>query len=198
MAQGILGNLQDAADALQRAARFKDPAAPPWTLAWLSGLVNRQENRLEAAEHDFRNILTMKTPEMIRRGFDFSLDYLVRNQLGGVLFDRARRLRTDALKAQREALLRQAAEVFQSTLAIDAENLTAHYNLAQIYALLGEREKAERHARLHDRYRPDDNARGEAVRIARELYPAANHAAEAVVIYPLAPSAVQTSWSARP
>ncbi|RMG33291.1 MAG: hypothetical protein D6725_15985 [Planctomycetota bacterium] len=187
------GRLQDAADALRRAAGFDDPAAYPWTLAWLSGLVNRQENRLEAAEHDFRNILTMRTPEMIRRGFDFSLDYLVRNQLGGVLFDRARRLRTPKRRAERNALLRQAADVFQSVLDIDAENLTAHYNLAQIYTLLGDKAKAEQHARLHDRYRPDDNARGEAVRIARQLYPAANHAAEAVVIYPLAPPPVQTS-----
>ncbi len=35
------------------------------------------------------------------------------------------------------------------------------------------------------RYKPDDNAADRAVRLAREKYPAANHAAEAVVIYPL-------------
>ena len=38
---------------------------------------------------------------------------------------------------------------------------------------------------MHQRYKPDDNAQGRAVRLAREKYPAANHAAEAVVKYPL-------------
>ncbi len=38
---------------------------------------------------------------------------------------------------------------------------------------------------LHLRYKPDDNAQGRAERLARERYPAANHAAEAVVKYPL-------------
>ena len=36
-----------------------------------------------------------------------------------------------------------------------------------------------------ERYKPDDNAGDEAVAIARERYPHANAAAEAVVIYPL-------------
>src|SRR5690606_9992925 len=44
---------------------------------------------------------------------------------------------------------------------------------------------AEEHQGLHERYKPDDNAQGRAVRLAREKYPAANHAAEAVVKYPL-------------
>ncbi|MEZ6080473.1 MAG: hypothetical protein R3C56_33815 [Pirellulaceae bacterium] len=35
------------------------------------------------------------------------------------------------------------------------------------------------------RYKPDDSAQGLAVRKAREKYPAANFAAEPLVIYPL-------------
>ena len=35
------------------------------------------------------------------------------------------------------------------------------------------------------RYKPDDNAQGRAERLLAQRYPAANHAAEAVVIYPL-------------
>ena len=50
---------------------------------------------------------------------------------------------------------------------------------------LGDSEKATDHRKWHLRYKPDDNAKGRAVRLAREKYPAANHAAEAVVIYPL-------------
>ena len=46
-------------------------------------------------------------------------------------------------------------------------------------------EQASHHQELHLRYKPDDNARDRAVAAARKRYPAANHAAEAVVIYDL-------------
>ena len=38
---------------------------------------------------------------------------------------------------------------------------------------------------FYAKYKPDDNARDEAVAKARIKYPAANHAAEAIVIYDL-------------
>ncbi|MGA1467630.1 MAG: hypothetical protein ACO38V_08320, partial [Phycisphaerales bacterium] len=37
----------------------------------------------------------------------------------------------------------------------------------------------------HAKYKPDDNARDRAVALARQRYPAANHAAEPVVVYDL-------------
>jgi hypothetical protein len=74
---------------------------------------------------------------------------------------------------------------FQQTLGVDSENVAAHYNLQLLFAELGDENKAAEHQRLHARYKPDDNAADRAVRLAREKYPAANHAAEAVVIYPL-------------
>lgn len=49
---------------------------------------------------------------------------------------------------------------------------------------LGQEEKAANHAQLHARYKPNDNA-NKAVSLARQKYPAANKAAEAVVIYDL-------------
>ena len=80
---------------------------------------------------------------------------------------------------------REAVEQFEKTLTIDSENVTAHYNLQLLYTELGDPQKAEHHKLLHQRYKPDDNAQGRAVRLARERYPAANHAAEAVVKYSL-------------
>ena len=68
---------------------------------------------------------------------------------------------------------------------MDPENLEAHYNLERIYADLGETSKAEEHAALHRKYKPDDNARDSAIAAARSRYPAANVAAESVVIYDL-------------
>jgi hypothetical protein len=44
---------------------------------------------------------------------------------------------------------------------------------------------AAQHRALHERYRADDNARDRAVAMARRRDPAADHAAQATVIYPL-------------
>ena len=52
---------------------------------------------------------------------------------------------------------------------------------------MGEQESAQRHRRLHGRYKIDDNARAHAVSEARRRYPAANKAAEPVTIYELSP-----------
>ena len=93
--------------------------------------------------------------------------------------------RGDANRAAREDFLRQAAEHFQNTLALDSENLTAHYNLALIYEQLGDTQRAATHRQLHERYRPDDNARDRTISIHRRQNPAADHAAQAIVIYDL-------------
>jgi len=57
--------------------------------------------------------------------------------------------------------------------------------LQLLHEKLGNEKLAAKHQALHLRYKPDDNAQGRAIRLAREKYPAANHAAEAVVKYPL-------------
>jgi len=176
------GRLEDAVAALQRASKF-DPPAPRWTVAWLNGLVNKQNGYLDKAITEFRSILEDRYEELDRRGFDFSLDYEVINELGQTLFERAKLERGDA--AEQQKWLREAAARFKRTLEIDSENVTAHYNLALIYERLGERDRAGQHRKLHDRYRQDDNARDRAVSIARRRDPAADNAAQATVIYPL-------------
>jgi tetratricopeptide (TPR) repeat protein len=177
------GRLDEAVAAANRAAAFDD--APAWTIGWLSGLVNKQQGYLDKAVTNFRSVLEDRTPEMVRRRFDFSLDYEVINELGQALFERAKQFRGERRRDQRDQLLRQAVGQFEKTLQIDAENVTAHYNLALLYNLLGEKERATHHQRLHARYKPDDNARDRAIALARQRYPAANHAAEALVIYSL-------------
>lgn len=179
------GRVDEAAAALERAATHTDPAPPAWTVAWLSGLVNRQQGRLEEAEANFRKVLEDRTEEMRKRGFDFSKDYEVRNLLGLTLYDKASQFRgADGAEARR-AVLEEAARQFEMTLALDSENVAAHYNLQLIHGQLGDAEKSEEHRRLHERYKLDDNAADRAVSLAREKYPAANFAAETLVIYPL-------------
>jgi tetratricopeptide (TPR) repeat protein len=176
------GRLDDAAVALGRATAF-EPAAPRWTLAWLNGLVNKQNGFLDLAIEEFRSILEDRYPELDRRGFDFSKDYEVINELGQTYFERAKMERGN--RERQVEYLHLAQKQFARTLALDGENVTAHYNLALIHALLGDAERADRHRQLHERYRPDDNARDRAVTLARRRDPAADHAAQAIVIYSL-------------
>jgi tetratricopeptide (TPR) repeat protein len=176
------GRLNDAVEALDRATKF-NPAAPQWTVAWLIGSVNKQNGYLDEAIKQFRSVLEDRYPELEQRQFDFSLDYEIINELGQTYFERSKAERGDKIK-QRE-FLDLAIERFQKTLQIDPENLTAHYNLALIYAQTGKSDLADQHRKLHERYRPDDNARDRAIAIHRAKNPAADHAAQSIVIYNL-------------
>jgi tetratricopeptide (TPR) repeat protein len=176
------GRLEEATVALQRATRF-EPPPPRWTLAWLNGLVNKQNGFLDRAIEDFRSVLEDRYPELDQRGFDFSKDYEIINELGQTYFERAKLDRREPDR-QREWLQLAAAE-FEKVLRLDSENVTAHYNLALIHAQLGDAARAAEHRQLHERYRRDDNARDRAIAAARRRDPAADHAAQAIVIYPL-------------
>ena len=63
--------------------------------------------------------------------------------------------------------------------------MTAHFNLALVYKLLVDHDKAEYHRLRHDQYRPDDHAIEVAVTRHRQANPAADHAASALVIHDL-------------
>jgi len=171
------GRLDDAVTALGKAIDHPEPA-PAWVVSWLSGKVNRQNGYLDEAIEDFRRVLSTSVPE---RGFDFSLDYEVWNQLGLTLFDRSKRGSED----ERRNYLERAREAFKRTLKLDSENRTAHHNLYQILARLGDAEESRRHLKLFERYRPDNNARDRAHKLHRERHPAANKAAQSIVIYTL-------------
>ncbi len=182
LAQGTVRD--DAIAALERAATF-EPPAPSWSVAWFSGLVNLQNGAVDEAIANFRSILDADSEEMRRRGFDFSRDVRLHNELGLALFERAKRERGPARADSRAERLHEARESFERALVIDPENVAAHYNLGLIHAQLGDPESAVRHRELHARYKPDDNARDRAIAIARRADPAADHAAEAIVIYDL-------------
>lgn len=179
------GDLASAVTMLERVKDYKDPAPPSWTVAWLSGLVAKQQNDLDAAIANFEQVLDVRTQEMIDRGFDFSRDYEVINELGQTLFERGKMERGESRRAAREEYFRKAIARFQKTLTIDSENVAAHYNLSLLYELLGDEKSAEYHRAEHQKYKADDNAKDVAIRLARQKYPAANFAAEAIVVYPL-------------
>jgi tetratricopeptide (TPR) repeat protein len=176
------GRLEEAVEALQRAAKF-DPPAPRWTIAWLNGLVNKQNGFLDKAIAEFRSILEDRYPELDQRGFDFSKDYEVLNELAQAYFERSKMERSNG--AARDQFLKLAVDALNRTLALDSENLTAHYLLGLIYSQLGDSAKADHHRQEHQKYLPDYNAQDHAVSVARRANPAADHAAQATVIYPL-------------
>ena len=177
------GLLDEAVDDLKRAAEFKDPSGLPWTMAWLSGVINRQQGRFDEAIENFQSVVGGVTPQMAERGFDFSIDIVILNELGIALREKARQFPVGS--DEERGYLKDAVARFEKTLTVDSEDVVAHHNLSQLYRDLGETEKAEEHADAHARYKVDENAKDRAINLARQKSPAANAAAEAIVIYPL-------------
>jgi tetratricopeptide (TPR) repeat protein len=172
------GQLEQAAAALRRASGKQ---VPPWTVTWYSALIDRENGHLEAAAEKLEAIINNRFADARQRGFDFSYDIRVLNELGRTLYERSRQLHGTR---QRE-LLAQSQRWFEKTLQIDPENLSAHYNLALVHAQLGNSDQSLQHRILHEKYRPDDHAVEQAVARHRRENPAADHAAAAIAIYDL-------------
>lgn len=171
---------KDAPEALARAAAM-DPPAYAWSLLWFGAEVASRNGDYAKATENIREILRGGFAQAEGKGFDFSKDYRVWDALGNALYQQALLLG----ETERKALMGQAEEAFQTALRYDPENLAAHWGLRQVYLDLGDSEKMQHHTQEHARYKPDDNARDIAVSTARRQYPAANHAAEEVVIHNL-------------
>jgi tetratricopeptide (TPR) repeat protein len=178
------GRLDEAAASLDRAAKAKVPAYP-WSITWFTGVVNKQNGRLDAAIRNFSDVVTTNFAEARKREFDFSKDYTALDELGQTLMERAKEERGPERRVERAKFLQEAASWFEKTLTFDSEDLAAHYNLALIYTELGDEKRAATERALYSRYKPDDNARDTTVALHRKNNAAANHAAEAVVIYDL-------------
>ncbi|WP_254045339.1 multiheme c-type cytochrome [Thiohalocapsa sp. ML1] len=178
------GRLDEAAAALARAA---EQGAPPWVVAWYTGLIARDQGDLDRAIDALTALAETRFNAARERGFDFGRDYRMLTELGRTLYERARRERGDARREARAGYLEQARARLTQALAIDPENAAAHHNLSLVLAELGDADAAGRHRALHEHYRTDDNAVERAVSLHRAENPAANHAAEPVAIYVVQP-----------
>ncbi len=176
------GRLDDAVGALRRAADH-DPPAHPWSVAYFTAVVNRQNGYLDKALEGYADVINTQFKDARKREFDFSQDYTLLNEYAQTLFDRSKLERNDP--ERRTAYLRQAEHWFGRVLDLDSENAQAHYGLAQVYARLGEPDKERAHRTLYAKYKPDDNARDRAIVLARRKSAAADHAAETIVLYDL-------------
>ena len=178
------GRLDEAAAALGRAASAEPPAAP-WTIAWYGALIEREFGNLDAAIANLEALVETRFEAARDRGFDFGRDYRMLTELGRTLYERARQARGEARRAEREALLERGADRLEQALLLDPENAAAHHTLSLVYAELGRPAVAADHRRLHEVYRPDDQAIERAVTLHRSRNPAANRAAEPIAIYDL-------------
>ncbi len=180
------GKFPLAEKALERSLAL-DPEQPAWRWAWLRGVVHKRRGELADAERSFRSVLEDRYDELRQRGFDFSKDYLIINELGHTLFLAGK--------------LEEAAAMFHRTLELDAENVMAHNNLHLIYKnkKMEDAEKAERHRLEWLKYRPEEVRQGIVDTAARNRYRYGNHAADPIAIYVLqAPGQGDVKAAARP
>jgi hypothetical protein len=122
------GRSQDAYAALKQAAEAKEPAAP-WVITFFSAQLDERNGLLDSAIEKYRSVLNTKIPE---RKFDFGRDYEVRNFLGAAEYARARLQPLNS--PQRLERMLEAIATYRKTLAIDSENVAAHYGLGLAYA----------------------------------------------------------------
>ncbi len=121
------GRIPDALQVLEKAANHKQPAAP-WVINWLTGQINDRNGMLDEAIANYESVLATKVPA---RGFDFSLDYEVLNALATASYSRARIEPIGS--ATRKDFLTKTIAAYRRTIAIDSENVPAHYGLGLAY-----------------------------------------------------------------
>ncbi len=62
----------------------------------VTGLVDKQNGNLDEAIAKFKSVVEASSPELRERGFDFSKDYSLLNELGLALHERAKQERGEA------------------------------------------------------------------------------------------------------
>ncbi len=125
------GRLSDARASLAEAERRR----PGWgKTAFFRATVAKDEGRLDDAEKDLKAVLEK-----------FPLDRVAWNNLGLVAWLAGRY--PDAIAA------------YEKVLAIDPEDLNAHYNLMRVYRATGDRRKAEAHDAAYRKYKDDESIR---------------------------------------
>ncbi len=125
------GRLGDAKASLAEAERRR----PGWPkTAFFRAQVEKEEARLPEAEKDLKLVLAR-----------FPLDRVAWNNLGSVYWLAGR--------------YRDSVEAYGKTLAIDPEDLNAHYNLMRVFRALGDRGPAAFHEAAYRKYKEDETAR---------------------------------------
>jgi Flp pilus assembly protein TadD/drug/metabolite transporter superfamily protein YnfA len=125
------GRLADAGASLAEAERRR----PGWgKTAFFRATVAKDEGRLDDAERDLKAVLAK-----------FPLDRVAWNNLGSVYWLAGR--------------MQDAIAAYGQTLAIDPEDLNAHYNRMRAYRALGDRKNADLEDAAYRKYKDDETIR---------------------------------------
>ena len=134
------GRLDDAKQSLAMAEQRR----PGWgKVAFFRAAVEKEEGRLDDAEKDLKAVLAK-----------FPLDRVAWNNLGSVYWLAAKY--PDAIGA------------YGKVLAIDSEDLNAHYNLMRVYRVLGDRNNASLHEAAYRKFKEDETGRAIAADYRRQ------------------------------
>lgn len=177
----IEGRIDEAAEALARAA--ENPELKwPWALDWYAAATARELGDLEESVRRIERIIAARYPTAIERGYDFSRDERVWNELATVRFQLARSAATDEAHDEQVRLANQA---IVRSLELNPQVAQSWFLASRIRESAGDSEGATAALAEFELLRPDDNARDRAIRLARSRSEIADHAAEPVAIYDL-------------
>lgn len=177
----IEGRIEDASAALARAA--ENPELKwPWALDWYAAAAAREMGDLEESVRRIERIIAARYPTAVERGYDFSRDERVWNELATVRFQLARSAATDDAHAEQ---VRLANEAVTRSLELNPQVAQSWFLASRIRESAGDADGAKAALAEFELLRPDDNARDRAIRLARSRSEIADHAAEPIAIYDL-------------
>jgi tetratricopeptide (TPR) repeat protein len=132
-----MGGWQEAETLIKKALEIDDKNL---RAVFQRGRIHRVRSRLEQAEADFKKVLE-----------SFPRDRLTLQQLGELA-----KIKSDVVaKSERINQLKIAQNYYQQIMAIDPEDVGAHYNLMIIYQKLGMREEARKEAKIFQDLKED-------------------------------------------
>ena len=178
--QGLLDKAQDA---LNKAAEY-DEFRYKWQLSYFAGLINLQNGFLEKAMENFEAVYRSEFKEAVESGFDFSKEYNFLVLYAQTAFQNSKLFEGE----KQQNLMQKSLKLYKEALELNPELANAHFGLYQLYSAMGETDNltlADKHKKLHEKYKTDDNAHDVAIVKARAANKAADHAAENIAVYQL-------------
>ncbi len=157
----------------------KDATFPyPWQIDYYEGRLHFINGRITQAINAYHLILNNNYPRTKQANFDFSKDYEFLTELAQIYLQKALQDETP------ETWLQKSQDMFEQILAINSEWSAAYYGLFRIAKMRGDDKEAELMDQKYQYYKLDDQNMDQAIQLARKKNPAADKAANRVVIYP--------------
>ena len=105
-----------AAQALEKARPHRAELAH-WTFDWLAGTINLENGYLDEAIDNFESAMK-PTGQTKARGFDFSQDYRLLNELATAYFERSKQARGESNRELRQVLLAESRRLLKAVLGL--------------------------------------------------------------------------------